>query len=241
MLEQLALNADLGEGSLNDEALMPYLTRCSIACGGHYGDRESIDRTISSALHHQVKIGAHPSYPDRENFGRAALEVSQEKLMESLAAQLQLMIDRCQQNEASLEHIKPHGKFYNDLFRDRELANAWLNLLEQIFPEPKKILVAGGSAVHLEAEERKFPYLIEAFADRNYNDDGSLVSRDQPNAMLTDKNAFKDRLVRSAKGEPIKSVNEKPIDIRSDTLCVHSDSDHVVENLKFVFDHEQGN
>ena len=78
MRKQLSLNADVGEGSQNDEALMPYLTRCSIACGGHYGDRDSIDQTLDLAIQHQVKVGAHPSYPDQENFGRSALAVSQE-------------------------------------------------------------------------------------------------------------------------------------------------------------------
>lgn len=234
MLEQLAFNADLGEGSLNDEALMPYLTRCSIACGGHYGDRESIDRTIGLAKDHQVKIGAHPSYPDRANFGRAALQVSQEKLMESLAAQIQLMLDRCNQKNATLEHIKPHGKFYNDLFHDHDLANAWLNLLEQILGKPVFILVAYQSAVHQAAQKRNFPYLIEAFADRNYNNDGSLVSRQSPNAMITDKSAFKNRLIQLADQQQIKTIHDLTISIKFDTLCVHSDSKSIVDNLKFA-------
>ena len=236
MKRHLSLNADVGEGSQNDEALMPYLTRCSIACGGHYGDRDSIDQTLDLAIQHQVKVGAHPSYPDLENFGRSALAVSQELLMESLAAQIQLMKDRCQHKGVEMDHIKPHGRFYNDLHHDKDLANAWLNLLQQAFEQPVTILVAPNSAVQKEAKDRNFPYLIEVFADRNYQDDGSLVPRKEAFSLITDKQVFKKRLDELADHKQITSINGKQLSVQFDTLCIHSDSDAVVENLKFAFE-----
>ena len=235
MKTQLSLNADVGEGSTTDQALMPYLTRCSIACSGHYGDKGSIDRSLDLANRHQVKVGAHPSYPDRKNFGRSALAVSQELLMDSLTAQLQLMTDRCQQKGIKLDHIKPHGRFYNDLHHDKNLANAWLNLLQQTFEQPVTILVAPNSVVHKEAKDRNYPHLVEVFADRNYRDDGSLVSRKEAFALITDKEVFKKRLDELADKKQITSINGKKLTVQFDTLCIHSDSNAIVENLKFTF------
>ena len=239
MRKKLSLNADVGEGSQNDAALMPYLTRCSIACGGHAGDRESIDQTLDLAIRHQVKVGAHPSYPDQENFGRSALNISQELLMESLAAQIQLMKDRCQQKGIDMEHIKPHGRFYNDLHHDKGLANAWLNLLQQVFEQPVTILVAPNSVVLKEAKDRNFPYLVEVFADRNYQDDGSLVPREEAFSLITDKEIFKKRLDELADKAQITTMNGKKLSLEFDTLCLHSDSDDIVENLQFALSDEQ--
>ena len=239
MKNKLSLNADVGEGSKNDAALMPYLTRCSIACGGHAGDRQSIDQTLELATKHQVKVGAHPSYPDQENFGRSALNISQEMLMESLAAQIQLMKDCCQQKGVEMDHIKPHGRFYNDLHFDKELANSWLNLLEQTFEQPVEILVAPHSAIHQEAQARNYPYWVEVFADRNYQDDGSLVPRKDAFSLITDQEVFKKRLDELADKAQITTINGKKLSLQFDTLCVHSDSDAIVENLQFALSDEQ--
>jgi len=167
------------------------------------------------------------------------LAVSQELLMESLAAQIQLMTDRCQQKGIEMEHIKPHGRFYNDLHHDKDLANAWLNLLQQAFEQPVTILVAPNSAIHLEAKDRNFPYLVEVFADRNYRDDGSLVSRKEAFSLITDKEIFKKRLDELADKAQITTMNGKKLSLEFDTLCLHSDSDDIVENLQFALSDEQ--
>ena len=133
------INCDLGEGIDNEHLLMPYISSCNIACGGHFGNEQTIDKTIQLAIANQVKIGAHPSFPDKENFGRKIMEISDKELEKSLQSQLELFCNRLQKATAKLHHIKPHGALYNLIAINEQAANHFINSIKKY--TKKRILV----------------------------------------------------------------------------------------------------
>src|SRR5699024_123712 len=148
MKYSIDLNCDLGEGGGFDHILMKYISTCNIACGGHYGDQESIKKTVDLAVGNQVKIGAHPSYPDRKNFGRTSIKISMEKLKWELQKQILAVKDEVERQGQKLYHIKPHGALYNDIVKDENKAQIVIDAVKEIddalvlFTPPQSVVEA---------------------------------------------------------------------------------------------------
>ena len=177
------LNCDLGEGIGNDEQIMPLISSCNIACGGHVGTSSSIIETITLAKKHKVKIGAHPSYPDQDHFGRVSLRLSKTEFISSIRSQLEVFFKIAQYLDAEVHHIKAHGALYNDLNVNTVLCDWYLEAIDTYFKQIKVYAPYESMlAKRIKGIEKCLVY--EAFADRNYNDDLTLVSRKDANAII---------------------------------------------------------
>ncbi|WP_373520592.1 5-oxoprolinase subunit PxpA [Aquiflexum sp.] len=227
------INCDLGEGLSIDALLMPYLGSCNIACGGHAGNEQTIRETIRLAKKHQVKIGAHPSYPDPLNFGRLKMEISLESLKNSLISQLSIFRDLANEENIEIHHIKPHGALYNFSAQDHSTASLILDILENEFSGPY-LYCPPNSLISQMAEERHIPIKREVFADRNYNDDGSLVSRTKSNAVIKDGDEVLDHIKIMVEKGNIKTATGNIIPIQADTICIHGDNSNAVGILKNI-------
>ncbi len=226
------VNCDLGEGSPFDDQIMPHIGSCNIACGGHAGDQDSMRRTVGLALKHGVQIGAHPSYPDLENFGREVIDIDLVELRKSLVDQIMALKDICLELSAELIHVKPHGALYNQCVKDRETAVAVLDAIGEI--DPRLELYAPDRSVIVElALDRNMKVAYEVFADRNYNDDLSLVSRRDAGAMVS-KDRVLDHVQRMKVDGIVKTLSGKEVPIKADTFCIHGDNPQALEILKQI-------
>ena len=228
-MKTIDLNCDLGEGSGNDAALMPYISSCSIACGGHAGNKATILKSIHNAQDLGVKMGAHPAYPDPENFGRISMKITPKKLQDALRCQLDLFYTLC----ADVNHIKPHGALYNDMHDDYEKAAAFVEVSKEYASNPK-LYCSPNSALATVAQEEGMIVVFEGFGDRAYTPTGKLVSRSHPKALLTDKDQVAKQVLSIVSDKRIITLEGKPIPLNVQTLCMHGDGKNVVENLKHL-------
>lgn len=229
---EININADLGEEAGQDDQLMPFLSSCNIACGGHIGDEESISTTIQLAKRYNVKIGAHPSYPDRINFGRKRPEISDKELVDSLVEQLDLFFSIAIREGVDVSHVKAHGALYNDAARDQHSAELFIEALKNIGKKVKIYTLNNSKLHHLALPQ--FSVIHEAFIDRAYNDDLSLVSRDQLQALHKSKEkAWKQLHEMYFLGE-VTSISGKKVDIKADTFCIHGDHPEALAILKHI-------
>jgi len=227
------LNCDLGEGVANEALLMPYISSCNIACGGHVGDANTIDETIELALKNDVKIGAHPSFPDKNNFGRKILTISDEDLSKSIAAQIELFVERLAFYNVKMHHIKAHGALYNLIAKDVNAATNYINSIAQ-FTKDIYLYVPYNSAIEKVAIERNINIKYEAFADRNYTADLSLVSRLNENAIISDPTAVYNHIMHIIQDEKVLTIDETLLRIKADTFCIHGDNLEVLPILKEI-------
>lgn len=227
------INCDLGEGVANEHLLMPHITSCNIACGGHFGDKNTIDKTIQLALKNNVLIGAHPSFPDTENFGRKCIHMSDESLIESIQNQLALFSERLSFFKANLHHIKPHGALYNAIAVDEELAEVFIKAIKK---HTKNIFlyVPYNSVIDCIAKKNNIQIKYEAFADRNYNDDLTLVSRSHQNAIISDKESVLKHVSKMVDEGKVKTISGFKKEIKVDTFCVHSDTENALEIVTYL-------
>jgi UPF0271 protein len=225
------LNCDLGEGLNNEPLLMPLISSCNIACGAHAGSVEIMDRVIALAIEHKVKIGAHPSFVDRANFGRVVLDISNEELYESLVDQMQLFKERAALQQAVVHHVKPHGALYNLIAVNEEKAEVVVTSIRSVFDDVK-LYVPYHSQIEKVAQKKRVKVIYEAFADRNYNDDLTLVSRKESNAILTDPDEIIAHVSRMATESKVKTLSGKEKTIKAETFCIHGDNENVQEILK---------
>ncbi|MBR9847410.1 MAG: lactam utilization protein LamB, partial [Algicola sp.] len=192
-MKNIDINCDLGEGLENEALLMPYLSSCNIACGGHAGDIETMTRVSELAKTHKVKIGAHPSFPDREGFGRQIIELSTSDLYESLEEQINALIEVLKPMHLKLHHVKPHGALYNLAATDKKTAQIVVSVIKSI--DKNLILYAPyQSMVSKIAITDGLKVMYESFADRNYNEDLTLVSRQNSDAIIHDKTEIFDQV-----------------------------------------------
>lgn len=224
-------NCDVGEGLNNEYLLMPLISSCNISCGAHAGSVAIIDKAIGLAKENNVKIGAHPSFEDKKNFGRVVLDISNAELYQSLVDQLILFQQRAKFQNAEIHHIKPHGALYNLIAVNREKAEVVVNALQEVFSY-MKIYVPYNSVIAEVANENGLTILYEAFADRNYNTDLSLVSRREPNATLTNPNEIIDHVSRMINKRKVKTLSGNLIPIQADTFCIHGDNENAIEILR---------
>ncbi len=233
-IDQVKINSDLGEGTGIEKDIMPYLTSCSIACGGHTGDKSTMKNTILIAKKHGVKVGAHPSYPDKENFGRKKISISKSDLISSLKNQINELNEICNAHSIALDHIKLHGALYNFSVVDVDTASTIVELMKNNYPD-KILYVPYGSLISELALEKNIKINYEVFLDRNYNDDLSLVSRSKNNSMILDHNKMLNRLKNVIIYNKIQTVNGNYKKIIGDTFCVHGDSPKMSVIIKSLF------
>lgn len=225
------LNADVGEGVGNEAEIMPFLSSCNIACGGHAGDEESMRSVVRLAKEHQVKIGAHPSYPDPENFGRREMDLPCAALYRSIQKQITALMVILREERCQLHHVKPHGALYNKAAVDHRTATIVLEVVKSI-PLAVKLYVPYGSVIAEMAKEEGIPLTYEAFADRNYEDDLTLVSRSRSNAVITDLDEITGHVIRMIHKQEVRTISGNLVPIKAETFCVHGDNPKAVKIIK---------
>ena len=221
------LSADLGEGSPGEDEIWPLIDSANVACGGHVGDEASMREAVQLAREHRVKLGAHPSYPDREHFGRRSLEISAAELHASLVEQISAL-----RSFGDVRHVKPHGALYNDAHKNRALAEVIAGALRSL--DPTIALVAPDhSQMAAAARAAGLPVIREAFADRRYEPDGALVSRKEPRSTLTIEEAAAQAALLAQEGIVIARDGSR-VRIAFDTICIHADMEQAVERLRAI-------
>jgi len=221
------INCDLGECLTPnpDEAIMPLVDMANIACGGHAGDQESMKKAIKLAKQHNVKVGAHPSYIDKENFGRISYDISVETLFESLLEQVTEFQSLCQQHDVKLQYIKPHGALYHDMMNKPQVLAVLCQLIHAINPSLDLVVQAGihQQSMAAKSKQTSINFIYEAFADRAYRGN-QLIPRSEPAAMLSDA----EQIV--AQYQLLSQQHTFTID----TICFHSDHPVSALALKLI-------
>ena len=230
------INCDLGEGLDNEHIIMPLISSCNISCGAHAGSIEIMDKVIQLAVKHKVKIGAHPSFPDRKNFGRKVLDISNSDLQKSLEDQLTIFKDRALLQNATIHHVKPHGALYNLIAVNREKASVVIAAIQHVF-EAVKLYVPYQSRIEEIAIQSGLEIVYEAFADRMYNEDLSLVSRTFSNALIEDKLEVLKQVQKISDKQLVTTVNFHEKKIKASTFCVHGDTKNAIELLQYLHKH----
>ena len=230
------INCDLGEGLDNEHIIMPLISSCNISCGAHAGSIEIMDKVIQLAVKHKVKIGAHPSFPDRKNFGRKVLDISNSDLQKSLEDQLTILKDRALLQNATIHHVKPHGALYNLIAVNREKASIVIAAIQHVF-EAVKLYVPYQSRIEEVANQSGVEIIYEAFADRRYNEDLSLVSRTLSNALIVDKHEVLKQVQKISDKQLVTTVNFHEKKIKASTFCVHGDTKNAIELLQYLHKH----
>jgi len=227
------INCDVGEGIGNEAELLPLISSCNIACGGHTGNINSISTVIKLAKKNHVKIGAHPSYPDKANFGREVMKISASELTKSLKTQLSTFVGILEKEKGEFNHIKAHGALYNETAKNKALAGLYLSV---IMPYAKriKLYVPYGSVVAKMAVDLGFDIRYEAFGDRNYNDDLSLVSRKKDNSLIQEPKKVLKHVLPIIKEGNVLTITGLKVKIQADTLCIHGDTASALEILMYL-------
>lgn len=225
------INADVGEGVGNELELLPIISSCNIACGGHAGDEQSMREAVRLAIKYNTKIGAHPSFPDIENFGREEVEMSCTSLYQSIKQQIESLKRIVREEQGLLHHVKPHGALYNLAAKDESTAEVVVEVMKR-FHQPLKLYVPYGSVIAKVAQREAVEITYEAFADRNYNDDLSLVSRKKTNALITDSDTMFEHIHNMIVHQKVKTISDGEVVIKADTFCIHGDTPNALQLIR---------
>jgi UPF0271 protein len=230
---QIDLNCDLGEAMQTDEQIIPLISSANITCGFHAGDSITMKHTIASCIKHHVSIGAHPSWPDKENFGRMEMQLSAIELYNIISEQLNIISQLIHEQGGKLAHVKPHGALYNQSAKDPSIA---LTIAKAVKDFDASLLLFGLSGSHSISEAEKIGlYTVnEVFADRTYQDDGSLTPRSQPNALIEDEDIAVNQALQMITQQTVTTRSGKIIPIIADTICLHGDGVHAVHFAKAI-------
>lgn len=234
------LNCDMGEsyGRFkigNDSLVMQYISSCNIACGFHGGDPLTIKRTIEMALHNGVNIGAHPGFPDLQGFGRRPMHIPNDELYASIQYQVSALKGMTEAAGGHLHHVKPHGALYNMAAKDHSMAEEIVKAVLSI--DPALILYGPpDSALTNKAKALGLGFKNEVFADRNYNEDLSLINRQESNALITDMQLMFDHIHRMLSEGKVKTLLGNLKDIEAHTICIHGDKPEAGEVARFLFE-----
>ncbi|ESJ22186.1 MULTISPECIES: 5-oxoprolinase subunit PxpA [unclassified Cupriavidus] len=224
---QIDLNADLGEGCGSDEALLALISSANIACGWHAGDAATMLQTVQWALAKGVAIGAHPSYPDRENFGRTEMRRDPRDIYADVLYQIGALAAIVKAQGGRLAHVKAHGALYNQAARNRAQAQAIVDAVRDFDPQLVFFGLAGSVMIEV-AREAGLTVKEEVFADRGYNPDGSLVRRGTPGALLDDDEAVLAQTLSMVRERKVRAIDGQWIPIQADTVCLHGDGPHAL-------------
>ena len=227
------INCDLGEGIGNDALIIPFITSANIACGYHAGDIDTMHQTIAICLKHNVSIGAHPSFLDRENFGRTEINLPVDDLYELLTQQLIIFSEVADIFDKTINHVKPHGALYNMSAKDAFIANI---IAKAVNDFDSNLILYGLSGSHSisEANRMGLKTASEVFADRTYQDDGSLTPRSKHDALIIDADKMIQQVSQMINDGTVTTVSGKSIPIKAETICIHGDGKHAVEIAKAI-------
>lgn len=233
------LNADLGEltgdaGRASDAAILRYVTSCAIACGGHAGDRSIMEATLIAALRHGVAAGAHPGYPDPENFGRASMTISAEALGDTLRDQMRALQAVSEGTGVPLTHVKPHGALYNDAAKSSGIAETIVEAVKFCFGTQAALVGPPGQETEKAARAAGLRFHAEGFMDRAYMPDGTLMPRSQPGAVLQDTATQLAQTRQIVLEQQVTDPQGQPIRLHVQTLCLHGDSPDAADTARVV-------
>ena len=235
---EININCDLGESSKfhsteNDPLLLTIVNSANIACGYHAGDKETMEKTIQISKKNKVSIGAHPSFNDKENFGRKRLNLSSVEVKKLITDQINIISEIASKKGMQITHVKPHGALNNMACEDYELAKT---ISESIIKINKDLifLVPTGSEMQKAGKNLGMKIATEIFADRNYEDDGNLVSRSKKNAMITDPDMAEQHIIKMVKNQALNCYSGKQIPCEIDSVCVHGDGQSAVKTAQKI-------
>ena len=231
-MKKVDLNCDLGESFGNyvcgmDDKVIPYISSANVACGFHASDPSVMSETVKMCKDMSVSIGAHPGYADLVGFGRRNMNVSPKEVKVMVQYQLGALSAFCKANGVELSHVKPHGAMYNMAGKDMKLAEAVAEGIYEVDPD-LILLGLSGSCLIDAAEQTGLKSASEVFADRAYEEDGSLVARTKPGAMITDEDEAIKRVIEMIKSGTVTSITGKPVEVKADSICLHGDGPKAV-------------
>ncbi len=227
MAETIDINCDMGEGVGNEELLMPYITSANIACGYHAGDSVTMLHVLELCNEHGVAAGAHPSFLDRANFGRVERELPVTELYELVIQQLLIMKETADIAGVTLRHVKPHGALYNLSARDPLVARVIAKAVKN-FDSKLHLTGLSGSCSIEQAIEIGLPTISEVYADRTYQDDGTLTARTEPGALITDPAIAAAQVLEMVREGVVTSVTGNKVPIVAESVCLHGDGPHAL-------------
>ena len=237
---EININCDLGETSKfcsteNDPLLLGIVNSANVACGYHAGDEPTMKKTVEISKKNGVSIGAHPSFNDPENFGRKKLNLPPKDITKLIIDQINILAEIAEKNSMKVTHVKPHGALNNMACENFELANV---IAKSIMQANKDLifLVPTGSEMEKAGKKLNMKVAAEIFADRNYEDNGNLVSRSKPNALIIDPEVAKNHVVKMVKNQAINCFSGKQIPCEIDSICVHGDGKSAVGTAKKIKD-----
>jgi UPF0271 protein len=240
------LNADLGEGlgpwSMgDDDAMLEIVTTANIACGGHAGDPSTMRRALASARARGVAVTAHVAYPDLTGFGRRFVDMSPQDLTDTLIAQIGALSALAAAEGTAVRGVKPHGALYNAIAHHEGHARAVVDALSRPAHTSLPLVAAPGAIVAGLAEDAGIPVVLEAFADRGYRPDGTLVPRREPDAVITDEHAIVDRVLMLAVDGQVRAADGTLVSVRAQSICLHGDTPgavHLAGVVRSALEHE---
>ena len=235
---EININCDLGETSKfcsteNDPLLLSIVNSANIACGYHAGDRPTMKKTVEVSKKNGVSIGAHPSFNDPDNFGRKRLKLPPLEIKKLIIDQINILNEIAETDSMKVTHVKPHGALNNMACEDFELANI---IAKSIIEANKDLifLVPTGSEMEKAGKKLNMKIAAEIFADRNYEDDGNLISRSKPNALITDPEIAKKHVIKMVKSQSLNCFSGKQIPCEIDSICVHGDGKSAVDTANTI-------
>ena len=237
---EININCDLGEKSKlhsneNDPALLEIVNSANVACGYHAGDEETMREVIKISKNRGVSIGAHPSFNDPDNFGRERMNLSENEIRKLIIDQYEILQKIAQENNENVTHMKPHGALNNMACEDIELATILAKVIHEI-DKDLIYLVPTGSKMEKAAKNLNMKIACEIFADRNYEDDGNLVSRKKPHALITDPEQAKKHVLSMVQNQAINCHSGKQIPCEIDSVCIHGDNESSLATAKSIRD-----
>ncbi len=224
---QIDLNADLGEGAGSDEELLKLVSSANIACGWHAGDASTMRQCVRWAIDNHVAIGAHPSFPDRANFGRSTMHLPPEEIVAGVLYQIGALAAIVKAEGGTLAHVKPHGALYNQAVKEPELAAAIVDAVRRFDPSLRFFGLAGSGMISA-AERAGLKPVEEVFADRGYMPDGSLVPRSQPGALIEDEAQSLAQTLSLVRDHRVTAIDGSVVAVNAQSVCLHGDGAHAL-------------
>lgn len=233
MNKTIDLNCDMGEGIGNEAALLPFISSASIACGYHAGDEATMTATVDLCVAHGVAIGAHPSFPDRANFGRTNMLVPGEQLYAMVLEQIMALAKIAKRAGVNLQHVKPHGALYNMAAKDLEMATAIVAAIQEV---DQSLILFGlpSSCLEIAARTANIPFVGEGFADRTYQADGSLTPRTQPDAMVENSTMALAQVLEMVERKLVHTPSGLEVPLEVGTICLHGDGAFALDFAKSI-------
>ncbi|MFD1218011.1 LamB/YcsF family protein [Microbulbifer celer] len=227
-MKTIDINCDLGEGETaadlaRDAQIMRFISRCNIACGGHAGNATTMALSLENALNNKLAAGAHPGYPDRENFGRVSLPIEHGQLLDSIWEQIQRLETEAGRMQIALSHIKLHGALYNDAEANDQLAKVLVDFIHKEFPH-LQILGLANAAMERAAKKLNHPFLREGFMDRRYLNAHRLSPRSMPGAVIEEFDQCLQQVLALASGATFGDIDNTPLQFSVDSICLHGDT-----------------